>query len=260
MPRITRSSRMAHAGLAVVTALSLAACSSDDGGSTETTSGDGPSSQAAPASDERPATPVGELLLTAEETPGGGVVTTIKPDQAKPEVDKLVESQGRELMTEPACDRIARLETVANHAATDGASAVISYQQSQEDDTRHHFGVGLVPARLEDFLDRSLYEACTTSAVNEHPEHTLNVSVADAPEVAGAQGFRVVSDVLVNAPDGTTQLRRDISIHGYARGITTSIEYRAIGTDAAQNPVLPTADGALNAIYTAQMNKILQAE
>ena len=260
MPRITRSSRMAHASLAVVTALSLAACSSGDGGSTETTSGDASASQDSSVSNERPAAAIGELLLTGEETPGGGVVTPITPEQAKPEVDKLVASQGRELMAEPACDRIARLETVANHASTDGASAVISYQQSQDDDTRHHFGVGLAPARLDDFLDRSLYEACTTSAVNDHPEHTLNVAVSDAPEIAGAQGFRVVSDVLVKGPDGTTQLRRDISIHGYARGISTSIEYRAIGDDPAQNPVLPTADGALNAIYTSQMNKILQAK
>ena len=39
---------------------------------------------------------------------------------------------------------MSRLETVSNHATTDGVTAAVRYKQSEEDDTEHRFGIGMV--------------------------------------------------------------------------------------------------------------------
>lgn len=260
MTRETRMPRTARTGAALaVTALALAACSSGgDEGSTSGAAGTAPSSPA--AADGAPGRPLPEVLLAAGETPGGGVPSPLPADAVRQQVDKLVADQGKQLMEDPACDRISRVETPTNHAVTDGAFEAVSYRQSDQDETPHHFVVGLAPGRLADFLDRGLHEACHSSALAANPQLKLNVTVSDAPVVEGAQGFRVTSDLLIPGEDGKTVLKRDISIHGYARGTTTSVEYTAVGDDPAANPVLPTADKAIDSLYTAQMEKLVKSQ
>jgi hypothetical protein len=175
-------------------------------------------------------------------------------------VDNLVADQGRQLMEDPACDKVSRLETVSNHATTDAVTAAVRYKQSETDETEHRFGIGMVSGELGEFMDRSLYEACTTSRSAANPNVELVMSVQDAPAVAGAEGFRVTSDFITTQPDGSRSLSRAIAIHGLARDTTVSVEYAARGDDPAADPVLPTAAGALDAIYTAQMEKLVNAE
>ena len=85
------------------------------------------------------------------------------------------------------------------------------------------------------------------------------MTVEDAPLVEGAEGFRVISDFITTQPDGTQQLNRAVALHGFARDTTVSVEYAARGDDPATDPVLPTAAGALDEIYIAQMEKIVSA-
>lgn len=258
--RTTR--RVAAAGLALVTAAALTACSSDDSGAEAEQSGD--TSTSAPASptvdDSAPQAPVEELVLAEGEAPGGGIVQVLDRSMLQEAVDKLVADQQRQLMDDPACDKVSRLETVSNHATTDGVTAAVRYKQSETDETEHRFGIGMVSGRLDDFMDRSLYEACDTARSTSNPDVELVMSVQDAPEIAGAEGFRVTSDFITTQPDGKKTLSRAIAIHGYARDTTVSVEYAARGDDPAADPVLPTAAGALDAIYTAQMEKLVNAE
>ena len=250
--------RVAIAGLALVTAAALTACTSDADGAGETDA----SADATPTStvgQSAPAAPVGELVLAEGEAPGGGVVQVIEPGLLKDAVDKLVADQGKQLMENPACDKVSRLETVSNHATTDGVTAAVRYKQSEQDETEHRFGVGMVSGRLDDFLDRSLYEACDSSRSSTNPNVELVMTVADAPAVDGAEGFRVVSDFITTQPDGRKSLSRAVALHGFARDTTVSVEYAARGDYPAADPVLPTAAGALDAIYVAQMTKIVQA-
>lgn len=251
--------RAAIAGLALVTAATLTACSSDSDGSgaaeTETST-----ETSATVAESAPQAPVSELILSEGEAPGGGVVQVIEPGLLKSAVDKLVADQGKQLMENPACDKVSRLETVSNHATTeDGVTAAVRYKQSENDETEHRFGIGMVGKKLDEFLDRSLYEACTTSKSTTNPNLELVMTVADAPVVEGAKGFRVTSDFISTEPDGTRTISRAVAIHGFARETTVSVEYAARGSDPAGDPVLPTAAGALDAIYTAQMNKLIQA-
>lgn len=251
--------RVAIAGLALVTAATLTACSSDsDGDAPE--SGNGETTSSASSSAPAPTVPVSELILAEGDAPGGGVVQVIEPEMLQEGVDKLVADQGRQLMEDPACDKVSRLETVSNFATTEGSTVVVRYKQSEADKTEHRFGVGMVGKKLDEFMDRSLYEACKTSKSVANPNVELVMTVEDAPEVEGAEGFRVISDFITTQPDGTKQLNRAIAIHGYARDTTVSVEYAARGNDPQADPVLPTAAGALDAIYMAQMVKLLKAE
>ena len=259
--------RIAIAGLALVTAAGLTACSSDsdDAGTVDTgtsAEADG-SAEAEPEStvDETPPkAPPAELVLAEGEAPGSGVVQIIDPALLKPAVDKLVADQGKELMDTPECDKVSRVETIANHAAGDGVTAAVRYKQAEDDETEHRFGIGLVVKKLDDFLDRSLYEACTRARSTTNDKVELVMKVTDAPAVDGAEGFRVTSDFITTEADGSTSLSRAISIHGFAKGTTVSVEYAARGDDPAKDPVLPTANNALDSIYTAQMEKLAKAE
>lgn len=251
--------RAAIAGLALVTAATLAACSSDSEGN-EDAGNETQSSESADTSQDAPQAPIEELALAEGEAPGGGVVQVIERPMLQESVDKLVADQGRQLMENPACDKVSRLETVSNHATTDGVTVLVRYKQSELDETEHRFGVGMVDTRLDEFLDRSLYEACKTSKSVTNPAVELVMNVQDAPVVAGTEGFRVISDFITTQPDGTQQISRAVALHGFARGNTVSVEYAARGNDPATDPVLPTAAGALDAIYVAQMEKIVNAE
>ncbi|HMT49554.1 hypothetical protein [Dietzia sp. UBA5065] len=248
--------RVAIAGLALATAASLTACSSES----DDASADPGQTTSAAVDESTPQAPVNDLILGEGETPGSGVVRVIGPDVLREPIDKLIADQGRQLMENPACDKVSRLETVSNFALTEGVTAAVLYKQSETDETQHQFGIGLVKKKLDEFLDRSLYEACTTSKSASNPEVELVMTVADAPAVEGAEGFRVTSDFLVNQPDGSRTISRAIVIHGFARGVTSSIEYMATGNDAAADPVLPAANAALDKIYEAQMNKIIAAK
>lgn len=253
--------RAAIAGLALVTAAALTACSSDDENAEDTAAGDTSTSETSEASDApAPQAPVQELVLGEGEAPGGGVVQVIDPPMLQEAVDKLVADQGRQLMEDPACDKVSRLETVSNYATGDGVTAAVRYKQSEEDETEHRFGIGMVGQKLDDFMDRSLYEACTTSASAANPNVELVMKVEDAPAIDGTQGFRVTSDFITTQPDGSRALSRAVAIHGFSRDTTVSVEYAARGDNPDADPVLPTAAGALDAIYTAQMEKIVNAE
>lgn len=253
--------RAAIAGLALVTAATLTACSSDDeSGDTAGADGSGETSTSETADASAPQAPVREIILAENEAPGGGVVQIIDPPLLQEAVDKLVADQGRQLMEDPACDKVSRLETVSNHATGEGVTAAVRYKQSEDDDTEHRFGIGMVGQELEEFMDRSLYEACTSSASVANPNVELVMTVEDAPEVDGVEGFRVTSDFITTQPDGSRSLNRAIAIHGFARDTTVSVEYAARGDDPAADPVLPTAASALDAIYVAQMAKLVTAE
>lgn len=254
--------RVAIAGLALATAAALTACSSDDGGSDAQPSDDtSASASATPTVDDTaPQAPVEELVLAEGEAPGGGIVQVLDRPMLKDAVDKLVADQGRQLMEDPACDKVSRLETVSNHATTDGVTAAVRYKQSETDETEHRFGIGMVGGKLDEFMDRSLYEACTTSRSTSNPNVELVMTVQDAPTVDGAEGFRVTSDFITTQPDGSKSLSRAIALHGYSRDTTVSVEYAARGDDPAVDPVLPTAAGALDAIYITQMEKLVNAE
>ena len=257
--RTSTPRRVAIAGLALATAAALTACSSDE----ENPRGREPASEtqtSETAAQSAPQAPVEELVLAEGEAPGGGGVQVVDRQLLQEAVDKLVADQGRQLMEDPACDKVSRLETVSNHATTDGVTAAVRYKQSEEDETEHRFGIGMVGERLDEFMDRSLYEACTTSRSAANPNVELKMTVADAPAIDGTEGFRVTSDFITTQPDGTRALSRAIAIHGFARDTTVSVEYAARGDDPAADPVLPTAAGALDAIYVAQMEKILNAE
>ncbi|MBB1035486.1 hypothetical protein G6031_13985 [Dietzia sp. CQ4] len=251
--------RVAIAGLALVTAAALTACTSD---SDDSGNGDasGDTQTTATIDESAPEAPLDQLVLSEGEAPGGGVVQVIEPDLLQEAVDKLVADQGKQLMEDPACDRVSRLETVSNFATTDGLTAAVRYKQSEEDDTEHRFGIGMVGQRLDDFMDRSLYEACTSSRSSTNPAVELVMTVADAPAIEGTEGFRVTSDFITTRPDGTRSLSRAIAIHGFTRDTTVSVEYAARGNNPAADPVLPSAAGALDAIYEAQMAKIVVAE
>ncbi|GAA1716574.1 MULTISPECIES: hypothetical protein [Dietzia] len=251
--------RVAIAGLALVTAAALTACTSD---SDDSGNGDAPgdTQTTATVDESAPEAPLDQLVLAEGEAPGGGVVQVIEPDLLQEAVDKLVADQGKQLMEDPACDRVSRLETVSNFATTDGLTAAVRYKQSEEDDTEHRFGIGMVGQKLDDFMDRSLYEACTTSRSSTNPDVELVMTVADAPAIEGAEGFRVTSDFITTRPDGTRSLSRAIAIHGFTRDTTVSVEYAARGNNPEADPVLPSAAGALDAIYEAQMAKIVVAE
>lgn len=251
--------RIAIAGLALVTASALAACSSDDGNA-ENAEPAGEPQTAETVEQSAPQAPVEELVLAEGEAPGGGVVQVIDRELLQEAVDKLVADQGRQLMEDPACDTVSRLETVSNHATTDGVTAAVRYKQSEEDETEHRFGIGMVGERLDEFMDRSLYEACTTSRSAANPNVELVMSVHDAPAIDGTEGFRVTSDFITTQPDGSRSLSRAVAIHGFARDTTVSVEYAARGDDPEADPILPTAAGALDAIYTAQMEKLVNAE
>ncbi|MFL0577840.1 hypothetical protein [Dietzia sp. 179-F 9C3 NHS] len=262
--RTSTPRRIAVAGIALATAAALTACTSDaeEG---ETTADTGPetsetSEAAEGVSDELPATPVGDLLLGEGEAPGEGVIQRLDPETLRPAVDRLVENQGRELMQDPACDTVSRQEAINNYVATEAPMSAISYKQSEEDETVHTFGVALLSKRLDGFLDRSLFEACTTSrsATNENLE--LIMTVSDAPAIPGTEGFRVTSDFVTTDEAGNRAVNRTVIVHGYARGTTTSVEYTAAGTDPAADPVLPEANNAIDEIYKAQMTKLLDAE
>lgn len=250
--------RVATAGLVLITAAALTACSSGSAESDRETAASTESS--APASAPAPAAPIEARALAEGEAPGGGVVQVIDRPMLQEAVDKLVADQGRQLMENPACDKVSRLETVSNFATTDGVTVVVRYKQSEADETEHRFGIGMVGQRLDEFMDRSLYEACTTSKSVANPNVELVMTVQDAPFVEGAEGFRVISDFITTNPDGTQQLNRAVALHGFARETTVSVEYAARGDDPAADPVLPTAAGALDAIYTAQMEKIVNAQ
>jgi len=254
--RTTR--RVATAGLVLATATALTACTTDnnDGGIDSTADGQDSSEVRTSA----PEAPVEELVLAEGEAPGGGVVQVIDPELLQEAVDKLVADQSRQLMENSACDKVSRLETVSNHATTDGVTAAVRYKQAEDDDTEHRFGIGMVDHRLDEFMDRSLYEACTESQSSANPNVRLFMYVEDAPPVEGAEGFKVISDFVTTDPDGAASISRAIAIHGFARDTTVSVEYAARGDDPEVDPVLPTADGALDAIYTAQMEKILNAD
>lgn len=251
--------RVAIAGLALVTAAALTACTSD---SDDSGNGDasGDTQTTATVDESAPEAPLDQLVLAEGEAPGGGVVQVIEPDLLQEAVDKLVADQGKQLMEDPACDRVSRLETVSNFATTDGLTAAVRYKQSEEDDTEHRFGIGMVGQKLDDFMDRSLYEACTTSRSSTNPDVELVMTVGDAPAIEGAEGFRVTSDFITTRPDGTRSLSRAIAIHGFTRDTTVSVEYAARGNNPEADPVLPSAAGALDAIYEAQMAKIVVAE
>ncbi|MCT1516805.1 hypothetical protein [Dietzia cercidiphylli] len=251
--------RVAIAGLALVTAAALTACTSD---SDDSGNGDasGDTQTTATIDESAPEAPLDQLVLSEGEAPGGGVVQVIEPGLLQEAVDKLVADQGKQLMEDPACDRVSRLETVSNFATTDGLTAAVRYKQSEEDDTEHRFGIGMVGQRLDDFMDRSLYEACTSSRSSTNPAVELVMTVADAPAIEGTEGFRVTSDFITTRPDGTRSLSRAIAIHGFTRDTTVSVEYAARGNNPAADPVLPSAAGALDAIYEAQMAKIVVAE
>lgn len=253
--------RAAIAGLALFTAAALTACSSDDDTATENAAGETSNSETAEAPDaSAPQAPVQELILSEGEAPGGGVVQVIDPPLLQENVDKLVADQNRKLMENEACDKVARLETVSNHATEDGVTAAVRYKQSEEDETEHRFGIGIVGQKLNDFMDRSLYEACTTSASAANPNVELFMRVEDAPPVDGVQGFRVISDFITTQPDGNRTMSRAVALHGFSRDTTVSVEYAARGDNPEADPVIPTAAGALDAIYTAQMEKIVNAE
>ncbi|MDX2356111.1 hypothetical protein [Dietzia sp. PP-33] len=254
--------RVAIAGLALVTAAALTACSSDSDDSEGSASVDSTSeTETSEAVDESaPEAPLDQLILAEGEAPGGGVVQVIEPDLLREAVDKLVADQGKKLMEDPACDKVSRLETVSNFATSDGVTAAVRYKQSEEDETEHRFGIGMVGQELEEFMDRSLYEACTSSRSATNPNVELVMTVSDAPAVEGAEGFRVTSDFITTRPDGGRSLSRAVAIHGFARDTTVSVEYAARGDDPAADPVLPTAAGALDAIYNAQMTKLVDAE
>ena len=253
--------RVAIAGLALATAAALTACSSDsDDADAGTTDAAGTSETSAAVDESAPQAPVNELLLVEGEAPGSGVVQVIGPDVLREPIDKLLADQGRKLMEDPACDKVSRLETVSNYALTEGATAAVLYKQSETDETQHQFGIGLVKKRLDEFLDRSLYEACTTSRSANNPNVDLAMTVADAPAVEGAEGFRVTSDFIVTQPDGRKTINRAIVIHGFARGTTASVEYMARGDDPNGDPVLPAANSALDRIYEAQMTKLVAAQ
>ena len=254
--RTTR--RVATAGLALATAAALTACSTDNDDGDAATPAEPQDS--AEVNTAPPQAPVEELVLAEGEAPGGGVVQVIDPELLQEAVDKLVADQGRQLMENPACDTVSRLETVSNHATGDGVTAAVRYKQSEEDDTEHRFGIGMVDQRLDEFMDRSLYEACDQSQSSANPNVQLFMYVEDAPAVEGTEGFRVISDFVTTDPDGTTSLSRAVAIHGYARDTTVSVEYAARGDDPEVDPVLPTAASALDAIYTAQMEKVVNAE
>lgn len=260
MRLLTRTpGRVAIAGLTLVTAAALTACTSDSDGAESPDPTDS-SETSAPVDESAPQAPVAELVLAEGEAPGGGVVQVIEPDLLRSAVDKLVADQGKQLMTDPACDKVSRLETVSNFAATDGVTAAVRYKQSESVETEHRFGIGMVGQKLDEFMDRSLYEACTTSKSTTNPNVELKMTVADAPDIAGAEGFRVTSDFISTQPDGKKTISRAVAIHGFARDTTVSIEYAARGDDPAKDPVLPTAAGALDSIYTAQMEKLVTAE
>ncbi|HHX84890.1 MAG TPA: hypothetical protein GX694_06100 [Actinomycetales bacterium] len=253
--------RIAVAGIALATAAALTACTSDaEEGEATADTGAETSETAEGVSDELPATPVGDLLLGEGEAPGEGVVQRLDPETLRPAVDRLVENQGRELMQDPACDTVSRQEAINNYVASEAPMSAISYKQSEEDETVHTFGVALLSKRLDGFLDRSLFEACTTSrsATNENLELTMTVS--DAPAIPGTEGFRVTSDFVTTDEAGNRAVNRTVIVHGYARGTTTSVEYTAAGTDPAADPVLPEASNAIDEIYKAQMTKLLDAE
>lgn len=257
--RTTR--RAASAGLALVTAATLAACSSDGGESEDASSGETSSSETAESSDApAPQAPVQELILQKGEAPANGVVQQIDPALLQEGVDKLVADQGRKLMENEACDKVSRLETVSNHATDGGTTAMVRYKESEENSKEHTFGISLVGTKLDDFMNRSLYEACTSSASVANPNVELAMSVEDAPAVDGARGFRVTSDFIATQPDGTKMLSRSISIHGFSRDTTVTVEYGARGNDPAADPVLPSAAHVLDEIYSAQMEKIVNAE
>lgn len=257
--RTRTSRRVATAGLALVTAAALTACSSDD----ENAEGAEPAGETQTSDtteQSAPQAPVEELVLAEGEAPGGGIVQVIDRELLQEAVDKLVADQGRQLMEDPACDKVSRLETVSNYATTDGVTAAVRYKQSEEDETEHRFGIGMVGQELDEFMDRSLYEACTTSRSAANPNVELVMTVQDAPAVDGAEGFRVTSDFITTQPDGTRALSRAVAIHGLARDTTVSVEYAARGDDPEADPVLPTAAGALDAIYVEQMEKLLNAQ
>lgn len=257
--RTSTPRRVAAAGIAVATAAALAACSSDSGENPDT-GATGGSETSVEVSDETPTTPLDQVLLAKGEAPGNGVVDKLDPAALKAAVDQLVKDQGRKLMDDPACDKVSRLETTNNYAASEAVMSAVRYKQAEDNDTEHRFGVVLLGKKLDEFLDRSLYEACTTSKSATNPDMQLTMKVSDAPEVPGAEGFRVTSDFVTTTPEGRKVLNRTIVVHGYAHGTTTAVEYNALSEDAAKDPVLPEADAAINAIYTAQMDKLVKAE
>ena len=250
--------RVATAGLALVTAAALTACSTDSDEGVEDSGINVETSEG--AQESAPQAPVEERVLVEDQAPGGGVVQVIDRPLLQEAVDKLVADQGRQLMENPACDKVSRLETVSNFATTDGVTAVVRYKQSESDETEHRFGIGMVGQRLDEFMDRSLYEACDSSRSVANPNVELIMTVEDAPEVSGAEGFRVISDFITTQPDGTQQINRAVALHGFARDTTVSVEYAARGDDPSVDPVLPTAAGALDEIYVVQMSKLLTVE
>ena len=139
-------------------------------------------------------------------------------------------------MEDPACDKVSRLETVSNVATTDGVTVVVRYKPSETDDTEHRFGIGMVGQRLDEFMDRSLYEACHTSRSVTNPNFELVMTVEDAPVVEGAEGFQVISDFITTQPDGVQQINRAVALHGYARDTTVSVEYAARGAPCRPGP------------------------
>lgn len=256
--RTLTTRRVATAGIALVTAATLTACASD---TDEDASADGPTPETSENVDESaPQAPVDELILAEGEAPGGGVVNRLEHDQIRERVEQIMAAQNEQLMEDPACDRVSRLPTIVNYSLDDAVNSLIRYKESETDETEHRFGVGMVDERLDEFLDRSLYEACDTSVSSANPDKVLTMNVEDAPAVDGAEGFRVTSDFVTTEPDGTQTMLRHVSIHGFARDTTVSVEYEAQNNDPGVDPVLPTAAGALDAIYTEQMEKLVAAE
>ena len=93
-------------------------------------------------------------------------------------LDKLVADQQRQLMDDPACDKVSRLETVSNHATTDGVTAAVRYKQSETDETEHRFGIGMVSGRLDDFmaLSRRCWRTRTCTSTGSRPPSSCTCS------------------------------------------------------------------------------------
>lgn len=266
MPSRSRVARVATAAVLAAALVGISACTTDDDSGPDNDdavaagSGAGAADAAAESDPAAIQTPLEELALAEGEAPANGYVVPVDPAEFSDQIAALEEYQERAGWDDPACDHVTRLESVSNHVAGDAVTRVAHYRDPDVDETVHSFPIALLDTELPEYMDRGLYEACDSSRNIDNPEYELSVEVHDAPEVEGAHGFRVTTDLITHGPGGPTSIHRTLALHGEARGITTLTEYQLGSEDPAVDPVRPEAYTMIDELYRAQMEKIVAAE
>lgn len=252
------ATRTTLTALSTVALFGLAACA-DGEDSADTGAADGNGETTEETRQGALEAPLDEVVIAQGEAPGEGHVEPIDPARFEDQVAALEEAQAREKWDDEGCDHATRIRTVTNYVATDGVTRVVMYRDPEDAERRHQFPVAVVGEELEEFMDRSVYEACSEATNTDNPAYRIRMFVVDAPEIEGAEGFRVVTDIIGPDPTGAEAVKRTVSIHGQARGVTTAVEYQADGHDLAADPVSEDANMMLDNLYRLQMEKILDA-